>query len=298
MIAKVRKGQDFGGLLRYLYDTRTAEGHHDPHRVGGNVIGDDPRTLGQQLRFFADRHPLQKPVWHASLRLPEGERLTDEQWDSATKVFLREMGFLGPGTDGFDGHDAPYVAVRHAEDHVHIAAARIRFDASVVRVGWDWTRSHRACRAVEQQFGLVRATTAPEQAMATVTKGERLSAQRRGVEPERARLRQLIEAARDRSGGSRAGFERELAAAGVRSRANVSTSGRMNGYSFTLDGWTDTTGAEVWLPASKVHKSLRWGDLSRQIERESTVPGESEVGAILRRQLEREAQEREQGLER
>ncbi len=89
MIAKVRKGAGFGGVLRYLYGPGQHEEHTDPHRVGGTVIGDDPRSLAQELRASAQLNErVTKPVAHYPLALPEGERLSDEQWGQAAHVLM------------------------------------------------------------------------------------------------------------------------------------------------------------------------------------------------------------------
>nr|AAN76286.1 unknown [Streptomyces sp. EN27] len=39
----------------------------------------------------------------------------------------------------------------------------------------------------------------------------------------------------------------------------------MNGYSFTLEGWTDGSGEQVWVGASKVARELRWAQLKTVI---------------------------------
>jgi hypothetical protein len=99
-----------------------------------------------------------------------------------------------------------------------------------------------------------------------VSRSERESAQRRGVAPERGELRQALEEARDSGDGTREDFERRAGERGVLLRANQSPStGRMNGYSASLEGWTDAQGQQVWMPASKVHKSLRWQQLATDL---------------------------------
>ncbi len=269
MIAKVRTGKSFIKLNQYNYREGELENHRDPHRVGGNVIGDDPWTLTDEFRSFAAANPrVVNPVWHASLRTPESERLTDDQWNQASKRFLQEMGFLQEGSDGFQPKDAPYVALRHAEDHIHIVACRVRFDGSCINVYRDRYRSHEATRAVEAELGL--SSPHPSQdTLSTVTKSERESALRRKQVPERARIREGAISARDQSNGTIRDFESKLSAAGIQFKANVATTGRMNGYSFSLPEWKDAAGEQIWIAASKVSRELRWKELSRDLEANS-----------------------------
>jgi hypothetical protein len=56
-------------------------------------------------------------------------------------------------------------------------------------------------------------------------------------------------------------FEAALTEAGVSYRANVARNGRMNGYSFSVPGWVDADGAQVWSAASRVSRDLRWAQL-------------------------------------
>ncbi len=264
MIAKVTKGASFAGLTGYLYGPGLHEEHLDAHMVGGNLaVEDRARVIAEELRDVAQENPrVRRPVFHASLALPDGERLTDEQWQRAGERFLDEMGFR------VGDREAPWAIVRHDGQegrHAHIVASRVRFDGSTVSDSYDYKRSHQACRAVEADHGLSSPQPSAER-LASVSRSERESAQRRGVAPERGELRQALEEARDKGDGTREDFERRAGERGVLLRANESAStGRMNGYSASLEGWTDTHGEQVWMPASKVHKSLRWQQLATDL---------------------------------
>jgi len=268
VIAKVRKGQSFGGLLRYLYGPGREEAHSDPHMVGGNLaLADRPRLIADELRqVAAGNERVQRPVFHVSLRLPDHEQLSDEQWRQVGERFVVQMGFVDADAE------APWAIIRHdgqAGRHAHIVASRVREDGSCVDDRHDYRRAHAACRVIEAEHGLTVVVPSVDR-LASVSRGERDSAQRRGVQPERARLRQAIEQARDSSDGTRADFEARAAAGGVLLRANQASTGRMNGYSVSLQGWQDAQGEQVWLTASKVHKTLSWSrlgpDLSARAE--------------------------------
>jgi hypothetical protein len=281
VIAKISKGGDFGGVLRYLYGPGRHAEHEDPHRVAGNVIGDDPRTLAETLRETTELNGrVGQPVWHASLRLaPEDRGLSDAEWARASETFLRRVGFLD---ERHPGRDTPFVAVRHGDDHVHLVVSRVRFDGTVARDSFDYCRAHQGARAVEAELGLVDASERRGRGgrLAAVTIAERESAARRGVDPERAGLREAVRDARDASGGTRTGFETALEERGVLYRANVAPStGRMHGYSFSRQGWVDQDGEQVWVPASKVGKELRWAQLGPEVER-AGAGRQSEVGRL------------------
>ena len=282
MIAKVTKGRDFGGVVRYLYGRGRHEEHTDAHRLAGNVIGDDPKTLSESLRESAELNPrVRHPVWHCSLRAaPEDRFLSDAEWALASEMFLRRVGFLD---ERHPQRDTPWVAVRHGDHHVHLVVSRVRFDGTVARDSFDYRRSHQAARGVEADFGLVNAGEREGRGgrLAAVTIAERESAARRGVDPERAALRDTVREARDHSGLTRAGFEAALAERGVLYRANQSQTGRMHGYSFSRAGWIDAHGAQVWLAASKVGKELRWAQLGAEIDQAGPGRQSDEVGSLV-----------------
>ena len=63
-----------------------------------------------------------KPVFHAMLSLKPGESLTSDQWQTAVRTYMTDLGFTDTNL---------YVAVMHKDkdhEHVHIVANRIRFD--------------------------------------------------------------------------------------------------------------------------------------------------------------------------
>lgn len=104
------------------------------------------------------------------------------------------------------------------------------------------------------------------------------------MEPERAALRDAVGEARDGCDGSRGGFEGALAGRGVVFRANVASTGRMQGYSFSREGWVDGSGEQVWLPASKVGKELRWGQLEADLGARREPARQCEAGRLVSEQ--------------
>jgi hypothetical protein len=62
--------------------------------VGGNTAGRDQQQLLAEFQYASQQRPdIQKPVWHASLSLPQAERLDDATWRQVTDRFMQQMGF-------------------------------------------------------------------------------------------------------------------------------------------------------------------------------------------------------------
>ncbi|MFF5707417.1 relaxase/mobilization nuclease domain-containing protein [Streptomyces sp. NPDC012794] len=260
MIAKVTKGRKAGGALRYDFSPGHREEHKDPRIVAGSVPG-----TPQQVARIIDRHTRQRadvarPIWRCSLSLPDEDgELTDEKWQQIAEEYVGRMW----------GHDVPWVAVRHGADHIHLTVSRVRWSGELASDSHDYARSRPIVRALEREHGLIDAESRSDRVAPQVSGPERAAAQRRGAErPEREQLRDLIRAARDASaGGGRLAFEQALAAAGVDYRANTARNGRMSGYSFSLPGWQDSGGEQVWAAASKVSRDLSWAKLDAVLGR-------------------------------
>lgn len=94
-----------------------------------------------------------KPVYHAMLSLRPGESLTDDQWQTAVRKYLSDLGF---------GETTKYVAVMHRDkdhEHVHIVANRIRFEEGfpMVKDSNERTVSLNSVSDIEDMFGLQKA---------------------------------------------------------------------------------------------------------------------------------------------
>jgi len=265
VIGKIRKGRGFAGLAAYLYGPGKREEHTDPRVVAGdNVSLGDPRSWrdwAADMTFYAGQRPdVARPVWHCALRAaPEDPVLDDARWAAIAAQHIAAM--------GLSGH--PWVAVRHGPDHVHIVACRVDPAGRVWRDSHDYARSMRSCRRIEVDHGLtvVDARRRAGRYAATTTAAERARAQRRGVDPERARLRDAMHAARAAAAGAGvAGWERQLAAHGVLYRAVTTRDGTIIGYRVSLPGWTDPDGKQVWLKASQVDRALSWNRVRPELD--------------------------------
>lgn len=298
MIAKISAGSDPKGLAAYLHGPGKATPHSYRNEagrliVGGKVIcGTVPVTAKNQLRWGRDfdraaksNVRVKKSVWHCSLRCAPGDRtLTDAEFSDIAQTVAERM--------GFENH--PWVAVRHDEDHIHIAVSRVDFEGSTWKNSHDRWKVVEVMREVEQQHRLIQVAS-PERARGRqISTGEQRKAERTGKVPQRDGLREIVLAARDISAGQgMEAFEAVVARnpfkATVEFRRNVASTGRMNGYSFRMAGYNDTEGKQIWLPASKLSRDLSWSKLEKVLD--GDVPDrripESE---LPKKRLERTAQ--------
>lgn len=118
---KIKRGDNFRGVLDYAFDRDKNEEKAKGVIVGGNMAGTNAKELTAEFLRFADaRKDIKKPVWHNSLRLPEGEDLTDEQWNKIGNDYMERM--------GFDPNLNQFVFIKHDDKegkHIHIIGSRI-----------------------------------------------------------------------------------------------------------------------------------------------------------------------------
>ncbi len=157
MIQKQQTGKGFRGLLRYCLDESRELGHEGARIIETDLAGRDADELGDEMEAIAAGNPrVEKPVYHVSLRLAPGERISDDQWRTISRQYLDRMGF---------GDDRGYVVVAHpgarhdpAAGHVHIIANRVPYGGGKAwDAGWDYYRSERVVRQLEREHHLERA---------------------------------------------------------------------------------------------------------------------------------------------
>ena len=221
MIGKVcQRGQRVSGLLHYLYATGPAqqEGrnrrnpHVDPRLVGGfddpvelePTVGTSGRRDFRRLVSLLDQ-PLaaagvgrdKRPVYHLviSARKDPGtgalvdRYLSDSEWRDIAATYLDRIGLAPRGDD----LGCRWVAVRHADDHVHVVATLARQDGRRVFPHNDYYRAGEASRIVEARYGLSTTAASDRTAAKRPTYAETQKTARAGqAEPVRDTLRRLL----------------------------------------------------------------------------------------------------------
>lgn len=228
MKAKVNRGNGFRGLLDY------ALGESKAHEiVGGNLSGETPKELAAEFKISRQLRPNAKnPVVQFSLSLPPGEDVSAEKWRVITDDFVSMM--------KLDGHQ--FVAIKHNDTHhkhVHLIASRIALDGSLWHGQWEVFKAIEATQQLEIKHGLTITpgldSVEAEQHKAKPTKQEMEMAIRTGDAPVRQLLQNIIDEA-SQGNPSVTAFVERLEIAGVTVMPNVASTGKLNGFGFSLDG--------------------------------------------------------------
>src|SRR5690349_22934795 len=265
VIGKVLRGRNVRRLLHYLYRPGQANEHADPHLVAG--FG-DPADLEPERRPGGTRdfrrlaglleQPLAalagpgyaQPVWHCTIRAaPEDRMLSDAEWSQIAAQVMHRTGLAPAGDD----LGVRWVAVRHADDHIHLVATLARQDGTRPRIWNDYYRVRDACHDAERRFGLRSTAPADRTAARRATRAETEQAARRGwAEPARVTLRREVCTAAAGAGSEQEFFAR-LRQAGVLARERRGTvhPDQVTGYAVGLPGHTARDGGTIWYGGGK-----------------------------------------------
>jgi hypothetical protein len=272
MIAKITRGKQIRRLLAYLYDTVRAKDHTDPHLVASwDGFAPDPgrdldsRTAMKQLANALELRLNQargkgqqvpdKPVWQCSVRAaPEDPLLTDAQW---ADIARRVVAATGIALDG-DPDGCRWVAVRHADDHIHIAATTIRGDLRTARHWNDYLRADKELAAVEKDYNLRIVIRGDRTAARRPTRAETEKAHRAGHhhtprEQLRATLRTIIAVST-----STEEFFHHLDRSGILVEMLRFPSGDIRGYKVALAADTNAAGQPIWFSGSTLAPDLSY----------------------------------------
>jgi hypothetical protein len=295
VIGKVLRGTRAGRLLYYLYGPGKANEHTDPHLIAG---------FGDPAELEPDRHPggsrdlrrlsellaqplaalagpgFEKPVWHCAVRAaPEDRLLSDAEWAQVAAGVMDRTGLAPFGDD----RGVRWVAVRHAADHVHLAALA-RQDGARPKIWNDFYRVREACQAAEARFGLQATAPADRTAARRPARAETEQAARRGwPEPPRVTLRREVSVAAAGASSEQEFFAR-LAEAGVavRRRYSATSSGEVTGYAVGLPRHTAKDGGIVWFGGGKLAADLTLPKLRRRWTRPGAFLGRGVSAAAAR----------------
>ncbi|MFD5588809.1 relaxase/mobilization nuclease domain-containing protein [Streptomyces sp. NPDC127063] len=265
MPKKARDGNDTSGLLHYLYGPGKRDEHVDPHLVAAwdPDIKDPARSPDMTLTDLAlildapvlalrGRKP-SRHVYHVAVRNPPEDRtLTDAEWARVARELMHAAGIDPHG----DEEGCRWVAVRHADDHIHIVATRARQDGRQPDISWDIIKMHDVARRFEVEFGLRRLTHGDGTARKWSRTGEAEKAARRGLqETARETLQRTVREAAA-AATSDSDFFARLGAAGLRVQQRIAPDGNVTGYSVALPGDRDGRQQPVWFSGSRLASDL------------------------------------------
>ncbi|WP_457029211.1 relaxase/mobilization nuclease domain-containing protein [Kitasatospora sp. P5_F3] len=271
MISKPVRGSRTIGALNYLFGPGENNEHTDAHIVAswdgfapdpGRDPGDPDAILGQ-LRDALDLHvvrygrPVAKHVYHRPVRADGSDRiLSDEEWGAIARRIVAAAGIAPDG----DPDGCRWIAVRHADDHIHILATVVRADLTQARLRGDQYRVEDELTKIEREYGLVdlsetrtreyRAATPKRATGKELHKAQRLGRQ----EPARDRLRTSVRRALA-GAASEEEFLARLTEQGIRYGVRRAPSGDATGYKFAVPGDRGSDGL-VWFSGSKLAADL------------------------------------------
>jgi len=295
VITKVVHGWRVGGLVAYLLGPGRAEEHRRP-RVVASWDGRDtkwqPRPTGPSewdLELGPLIRALQAPavaaglredggaegkrgyVWHCSARVAGADRvLSDGEWGEIARELLH-----GAGVAERDDPGGPrWVAIRHANDHIHIAVVLVRQDTG--RRFWpyrDYPRLRETARELERRLGLTVTAAADGTAERAPTRGEREKAARQGRQPARVELVRAIRRAAIVAHDV-ASFEAALQEGGYRIEIRRAPSGDPLGYKVARPADITVAGEPIYYSGSKLAADLSLPRLLRRWAEVSSAGGE------------------------
>jgi len=308
VIGKVcQRGSDVRRLLGYLFREGLAgehglsAPHSDAHLIAAwdGLEGlEPPRQAGggRELGLLASalNAPLLaagvgkqewkqvRPVYHLAISAAETDRtLTDDEWADVISEFVHRIGLAPRG----DEEAVRWVAVRHADNHVHVVATLARQDGKRVWPRNDFYRAREASLAVEARYRLTRTSPADRTGDRPTSRAEqrrharqveqRTAAGRPApVGPDRDVLRAKVRAALA-GANSFEMFSERLSRDGVLVRLRMSTldPGQVTGYAVALrvTGADDAAGVEpVWFGGGKLAPDLTLPQLTARWCREGT----------------------------
>lgn len=280
MVPKIRRGSRTHGLLVYLYGPGKRDEHTDPHLVGswdgfapdpGRDTSPDPdpkvtlsrlaAALDLRVKQAGTKAPTEH-VWHCSVRTDPGDRtLTDAEWNTVARRLVHAVN-LAPDGD-LDG--CRWVAVRHADDHIHILATMVRGDLRRPRMNYDFKKAQAECRRIEQEMDLRQLKPGDGTGAKTPTSAERFKAERTGLpETPRETLREAVRQAVAGAAGEAEFFTR-LREAGLRVKLRHAPSGDVLGYTVALPGDRNRDREPVWFAGSTLAPDLSYPKIQRRL---------------------------------
>lgn len=258
---RIKRHKNFINVVKYVLKPGS---HHrsDPVVIGGNMTGDCANELIAEFDT-ASRHrtDIAKPAWHNSLRLPQGDKLSDEQWKSIADDYMHRMGFSDTHLRCYILHDDP------VGQHIHIIANRIDSVSSKVNLGrHESLKSGRIIQELEIKYSLT-ITKSPELLKPTdtgketkkakkISRNEAMFEQRTGEICNKKQLQSILNKSLADSPDVET-FLLRLEDAKISWTANIATTGRMNGLSFVFNG--------IAFKASQLGKTYSWNNLQKKL---------------------------------
>ncbi|MFG2861723.1 relaxase/mobilization nuclease domain-containing protein [Streptomyces sioyaensis] len=280
MIAAIkRQGSNTRGLLAYLYGRGTHDEHFDPHIVAGFATlgmpdpGRDAKATLTELARHLDEpvrlrnsefgKPVTDHVWHCPVRAaPEDRHLSDTEWGEIAQRMVAAAGIAPEGDD----LACRWIAVRHADDHIHILATTVREDGRRPKLHDSGIRVGDACREIEKDYGLRRLKKGDRTGTRRPTQAEMHKAERLGWEqPAQEWLEDRIRAAIPHVTDTEE-LLTYLEADGVLLQVKRGPSGDPLGYAAGRPGDLNGKQEQIFHPGGRISPDLSLPKLKKRLE--------------------------------
>ncbi|MFG3291660.1 relaxase/mobilization nuclease domain-containing protein [Streptomyces sp. NPDC048179] len=280
MIAAIKPaGSNTRGLLAYLYGPGDHDEHLDPHIVAGfAMLGmpdpgrDENATLTELARYLDEPvrlrngefgKPVTDRVWHCPVRAaPEDRYLSDTEWGEIAQRIVQAAGIAPAGDD----LACRWIAVRHADDHIHILATTVREDGRRPKLHGSGLRVGDGCREIEMDYGLRQLKKGDGTGSRRPTQAEMHKAERLGwVQPSPAWLQDRIRASIPHVTSAEE-FIAYLQAGGVEVQVRRGPSGDLLGYAAGRPGDLNEAGEQIYHPGSKISPDLSLPKIKARLE--------------------------------
>ncbi|MGG6137310.1 relaxase/mobilization nuclease domain-containing protein [Pantoea allii] len=258
---KIKRGKSFAGVVLYALKPGT---HHktDPVVIGGNMLGDSAAELIAEFTASASlRTDVAKPVWHNSLRLPHGDSLSEKQWVSFAEDYMNRMGFNDTHLRCYVMHDD------EAGQHIHIIASRVDLIGGKLYLGRNENLiSTRLIHELEKDHCLTRTkgpspshSPSPSNKRKKLPRNEQQKEKREGQPTPKTFLQNTIDELLI-TASDIPRFIEALRGHDITPLPNISSTGRMNGFSFEYAG--------IAFKASQLGKTYSWANLQEKLNYE------------------------------
>ncbi|WP_405811306.1 relaxase/mobilization nuclease domain-containing protein [Streptomyces sp. NBC_01520] len=280
MIAAIKPaGSNTRGLLAYLYGPGRHDEHLDPHLVAAfAMLGmpdpgrDEHATLTElghhldepvRLRNSEFGKPVTDHVWHCPVRAaPEDRYLSDAEWGEIAQRIVQAASIAPEGDD----LACRWIAVRHADDHIHILATTVREDGRRPKLHDSGTRVGDACREIEKDYGLRRLKKGDRTGTRRPTQAEIHKADRLGWEQtSREWLQDRIRAAIPHATSTEQ-LLAYLEAGDILVKPRRGPSGDLLGYAVGRPGDLNKDGEQIYHPGGKIAPDLSLPKLKARLE--------------------------------
>ncbi|EGL0895998.1 TPA: relaxase/mobilization nuclease domain-containing protein, partial [Escherichia coli] len=263
---RIKRHKNFINVVKYVLQPGS---HHRiaPVVIGGNMTGDCAKELIAEFDTASKiRTDIAKPAWHNSLRLPKGEELTNEQWKLVADDYMAQLGFSDTHLRCYVLHDDP------VGQHIHIIANRIDSVSGRVNLGrHESLKSGRIIQELEIKYDLTITkgpvplkpeNTGKEKNNVIPTKAKKLSRNETMYEKRTGEVcnKKQLQIILDKSLADTPDlltFIKRLEEAEVGWTANVASTGKMNGFSFSY--------RDIAFKASQLGKAYSWVNLQKQL---------------------------------